>query len=313
MTTHAARNDLAFRIAIASGKGGTGKTFVATNLFYSLLKQNIPVTLADCDAEGPNDAIFFPGRPVRSLPVTRRTPVIDERICTFCGKCRQFCSFHAIFMLPVSRVIRCMDELCHGCGACLYACDAGAISEKEVQMGELNVFSVTRTARIVESRMQPGFPSPVTLIKAAIREAGHANTPLPGHSVLPGHTVLLDAPPGIGCPFVQTVSLADYVILVTEPTPFGLSDLKQSVECLQTMEKPFGVVLNRAGTGNDGVNEYLDKEGFPLLMEIPFEREIAFNYARGRLVCKSWPGFQHALVKMHELIRRTYGNGHHQR
>lgn len=307
MTTHVARNDLAFRIAIASGKGGTGKTFFATNLFYSLLKQNVPVTLVDCDAEGPNDTIFFPGRPERTLPITRRTPVIDEGVCTFCGKCREYCSFNAIFILPVSRLIKCMDDLCHGCGACLFACEFGAINEKEVDLGELNFYSVTKTARIVESRMQPDLPTPVPLIKAAIHEAGYEKR------VLPGHTVLIDAPPGTGCPFVQTVSSADFVILVSEPTPFGLNDLKQSVECLQTMQKPFGVVINRSGIGNDAVYEYLNNEGHPLLMEIPFEREIAFDYAQGGLVCKTRPAFQHELIMIYERIRKTYGNGHNQR
>ncbi len=261
------------KIAVASGKGGTGKTFVATNLFYTLLKNNYRAMLVDCDAEAPNSVAFFETKLIKESEVTQLVPVINTDTCTFCGKCHEYCNYNAIFILPPMKIIQVIEDLCHGCGACSVACKIGAISEKPVSLGKVALYSTNGLPAINEARMNIGVMSPVPVIKAAIRQIdNHADI------------VILDAPPGTSCPFIQTVASADYVILVTEPTPFGLSDLKQSVETLKTINKPCGVIINRAGLGDNIVYNWLKENNIPLLMEIPFDREIASIYSKGHLL-----------------------------
>jgi MinD superfamily P-loop ATPase len=263
------------RIAVASGKGGTGKTLVATNLFYLLQGQGHKVTLVDCDAEEPNGRVFFSGTRAEVSAVIQKVPVIDENKCTYCGRCHEYCNYNAIFILPPARIIRVIEDLCHGCGACSVACRDEAVSEKDVPLGTVSRFALTSGSSLVEARMKVGVFSPVPVIKAAVQEAGS------------GGIVIMDAPPGTSCPFIHTVSTADYVVLVTEPTPFGLSDLKQSVETLKTMNKACGVIINRAGLGDSEVYDYLAGENIPVLMEIPFDKSIASSYSRGELAIKS--------------------------
>ncbi len=261
------------KIAVASGKGGTGKTFVATNLFYTLLNNNYRAMLVDCDAEAPNSIAFFETKLIKESEVTQLVPVINTDTCTFCTKCYEYCNYNAIFILPPMKFIQVIEDLCHGCGACSVACKIGAISEKPVSLGKVALYSTNGLPAINEARMNIGVMSPVPVIKAAIRQIdNHADI------------VIMDAPPGTSCPFIQTVATADYVILVTEPTPFGLSDLKQSVETLKTINKPFGVIINRAGLGDDIVYNWLKENNIPLLMEIPFDREIASIYSKGHLL-----------------------------
>lgn len=195
-----------------------------------------------------------------------------------------------------------MEDLCHGCGACSVACHDGAITEKYSPLGVVSTFDVNNISGILEAKMNIGVLSPVSVIKAAIR---HINN----------HTdiVILDAPPGTSCPFIQTVAAADYTILVTEPTPFGLSDLRQSAETLRTMNKHFGVIINRAGTGNDDVYKYLELEKIPLLLEIPFKKEIAETYSIGKLVSDSDPFFAEQLAEVTVNIIEKYGNSSNQR
>jgi MinD superfamily P-loop ATPase len=290
-----------FRIAVASGKGGTGKTLVSTSLFHSLEQAGIPVTLVDCDAEEPNDLLFFSGTRVKSFEVTQKVPVIDTNKCTFCGKCRDYCSYNAIFLLAGAKMIRVMEDLCHGCGACSVACTFGAISEKDVPLGDVSRISVNGRSSVVEARMKVGAYSPVSVIKSAIREGGNDGT------------VIFDAPPGTSCSFIQTVSRADYVILVTEPTPFGLSDLKQSVETLRTIGKPCGVIVNRAGMGNRDIYTYLRDEHLPLLMEIAFDRQVASLYSKGKIVTAEIIEWQERFIAMYNQIRQHDGNSSHQR
>ncbi|MFO8021191.1 MAG: ATP-binding protein [Perlabentimonas sp.] len=284
-------NGQSIRIAIASGKGGTGKTLISTSLFYTLHQQNIPVTLVDCDAEEPNDMVFFSGDTEKTTNVTQLVPVINENKCTYCGKCHDYCSYKAIFIIPPSKIIKVMEDLCHGCGACSVACEFGAITEKEVSLGEVNSYSITEHAKIIESRIRVGVYSPVSVIKAAIDEAENTNV------------ILMDSPPGTSCPFIQTVNHADYVILVTEPTPFGLSDLKQSVETLKTMSIPCGVIINRAGMGDNEVYKYLEDNSIPLLMEIPFDREIASIYSKGNIVARGKPELKEQLHAVFNEIK----------
>lgn len=290
-----------FKIAIASGKGGTGKTLVATNIFHTLTGKGIKTSLVDCDAEAPNAKLFFEGSLEHSFEVTQQVPAINEDLCTYCGKCHEYCHYNAIFILPPARVIKVIEDLCHGCGACTVACKFDAITEKPMPLGEVRRYTFAGNHSLVESRMKTGVYSPVAVIKAGIKEAGN------------DRMVIMDAPPGTSCPFIQTVDRADYVVLVTEPTPFGLSDLKQSVETLRGMNKSCGVIVNRAGMGNRELYDYLEQARIPLLMEIPFDRNIAHTYAHGGRLEELDPHWETRFLTLFEEIKKHYGNSHHQR
>jgi MinD superfamily P-loop ATPase len=284
------------KIAIASGKGGTGKTLISTNIFDSLRRNGFKTTLVDCDAEEPNDTLFIKGNLTKTIDVMNMIPEIKLDKCTFCGKCVDYCNYNAIFMLPLGRVIKVMDDLCHGCAACIVGCNHDAIEEKKVSLGKISLYSIDDNADLVEARMNVGALSPVSLIKAAIKEAS-------GNGIL-----LLDAPPGTACPFIQTVATADYVILVAEPTPFGLSDLQHSVETLQKMNLKFGVIMNRIGYGDNAIYDYIYNENIELLMEIPFKREYATCYAKGEMVVKYDKGLEKQFISIIKYIAHKYGN-----
>lgn len=281
-------------IAIASGKGGTGKTFVSTNLFNTLVKKGFNTTLTDCDAEEPNDREFFNGELIETINVTRKIPVIDSNKCIYCGMCYEYCNYHAIFFLREQKTIKVFEELCHGCGACSVACGFNAITEKDVILGTVSRYKVANCGQLVESRIRVGVYTPVFVIKKAVQE-----------SINPGIT-LLDSPPGTSCPFIQTVIGADYVVLITEPTPFGLSDLRQSVDTLKTLNKKYGVVINRAGMGNNDVFDYLEQEHIPLLMSIPFDKEIALCYSNGNLLTNLSSEWDQKFYKLYNSIIDNY-------
>lgn len=298
MTKHATQ----LKIAIASGKGGTGKTFVSTNMFRSLQKYGSNVVLVDCDAEAPNSVAFFQAKEVGRQVVTQLVPIIDTNACTFCGLCHDWCSYNAIFILPPAKVIQVIDDLCHGCGACSVACKANAISEKPVSLGEVASYATNEGYQIIEANMAVGVMSPVSLIKAAIAK-------IPQEADL----AILDSPPGTSCPFVQTASAADYVVLVTEPTPFGLSDLKQSVNTLKEIGKPFGVIVNRAGLGNGDIYTYLKEDKIELLLEIPYNAHIAEIYSRGELIVNTMPNIGMQLNNVVTKIVRKHGSSGNKR
>ncbi len=285
------------KIAVASGKGGTGKTFVATNIFYSLVKNNIDAVLVDCDAEAPNVLSFFKAEPVSSFDVTQPVPVIDTIKCSFCGKCNEYCNYNAIFILPPIKMIKVIDDLCHGCGACSAACSYGAINERPVMLGTVSSYSFYGISSIIEARTRIGVMSPVPVIKSAIGQAGNR-----------AQIAILDSPPGTSCPFIQTTSASDYVILVTEPTPFGLSDLKQSIFTLRKIKKPFGVIINRAGLGNRDIYRWMEDNKIPLLGEIPFDEKIARIYSEGRLLAAEDPEYRDEFFELTDKIRHMIKN-----
>ncbi len=286
------------KIAIASGKGGTGKTFLSTSLFWTLSQRMDRVTLLDCDAEEPNSGAFLEKRLIGNVKVTQKVPEIDTERCTYCSKCYEYCAYNAIFILPPSRIITVIDDLCHDCGACSVACQFGAITEKEALLGAVNIYESFNHNRFIESRTEVGVMSPVKVIKEGVKQAGEDGV------------LIFDAPPGTSCPFIQTVISADFVVLITEPTPFGLSNLVQSVETLAKMGKKYGVVINRAGLGDRKIYHYLKENHIPLLLEIPFAREIATHYSKAAIPAMYMPELRNRLDLMFDSICETYGNCH---
>ncbi len=289
------------KITIASGKGGTGKTFVSTNLFFSIQKEGIPVTLVDCDAEEPNVMEFFSGILTEQIPIIQKIPVIHEDSCTYCDKCREYCNYNAIICLPQAKHIQVLEDLCHDCGACLAACKYNAITEKEKTLGHVSIYRLLSGALIVEGRLSIGVYSPVPVIKGAM------------HHIHPDGITLFDAPPGISCPFIATADKADYIVLVTEPTPFGLNDLKLSAQTLDTLQKSYGVVINRSGLGDNSIYEWLEEKGIPILAEIPFDKEIARVYSEGRLIAEVDPGYRYFFTNLYRKIQNHAGNCSSQR
>lgn len=281
------------KIAVASGKGGTGKTLVSTNLFWTAQNAGLPVTLVDCDAEEPNVAEFIAGELLNSYTVTQNIPVINPELCVFCGKCFNYCNYNAIVYLPANQFIKVVDDLCHDCGACMVACKFGAITEKEKQLGTVKSMYINSHAEIIEACADVGVYSPVPVIKKAIKDASNS------------YLAIFDSPPGISCPFIATVENADFVILVTEPTPFGLNDLKLSVETLKQLKRPFGVIVNRAGLGNREVYDWLKQNRIPLLLEIPFDREIARIYSEGRLLAEEKTAYQLQFKQVLKAIEKS--------
>ena len=262
------------KIAIASGKGGTGKTFLATNLFRSMELAGLCPVLVDCDAEVPNDAIFIKGNPVNSWNTSIFCPIINPEKCTFCNACQEFCTFHAITCVPGMHYIHLSADLCHGCEACMHACTSGAIEKGRKEIGTVTTIGQHGNERLFEARIHEGQRSGVSVIREAITKAEQSNSKY----------IILDAPPGCSCPFVNTVLGADKVVLITEPTPFGLNDLKQTIEVLQDLNKDFSVVINRSNLGYEALESYLTQRQIPILARIPYSDAIAGIYAQGKLV-----------------------------
>lgn len=255
----------AVRLAIASGKGGTGKTTLALNLALAI---DQPVQLLDCDVEEPNCQLFLHADLDERDPVTVSVPRIDLGACTACGECGRVCQFHAIVSLKTTPLV--FPDLCHGCGACVRICPEHAISEVARDIGILEIGGF-ESVRFIQGTLNVGHPMPVPVIRAVTRAASDA---------LPA---IIDCPPGTSCPMVAAVRESDAVILVTEPTPFGLHDLTLAVATIRQLGLPMGVVINRSGIGDDRVRDYCRAESIPLLLEIPDDRRVAEGYARGML------------------------------
>jgi len=276
-------------VAVASGKGGTGKTSLTVNLALSLSR----VQVLDCDVEEPNAHILLQLSQVKTEPVYTAVPKVNEALCTYCGDCSKFCRFNALLTLKDKILV--FPELCHSCGGCTLVCPQKAIQEERHQIGNLN-YAQKGELTLVWGELTVGKPLAVPIIKAVKQQ------------IDPERTVLLDSPPGTSCSFVETVGDCDFCILVTEPTPFGLHDLQIAVEVLKKLVVPFGVVVNRAGIGDQKVYDYCKKQNIPILMEIPYERRIAELYSKGIPFSKELPGwtekFQMLFQKIEELTQK---------
>ncbi len=249
-------------LSIASGKGGTGKTTVAVNMALSLRN----VQLLDCDVEEPNVHILLQPKISATKPVYISTPLVDEEKCDHCGKCAEFCEFNALFV--TSEKVLFFPELCHGCGGCAIVCPKDAIGERNVEIGAIKM-GIADGVELVYGELNVGEPMAVPVIKEVKKQ------------VKRNKTVIIDSPPGTSCPVIESVYGSNYCILVSEPTPFGLHDLKMTVEVLEKINIPFGVVINRAGIGDRKIYDYCKKKAVPVLLEIPFQREIAELYSSG--------------------------------
>lgn len=277
------------KIAVASGKGGTGKTTIAVNLALSINKE---VQLIDCDVEEPNCHIFMKPILTNSESIGVPVPEVDLTRCTYCGECGKICQYSAIVV--IGKKVLTFSELCHGCGGCSLVCPEGAISEVPRELG------------VVEK----GWSNGIEFIQGKLRISEAMAPPLI-RAVKKGidrnKTAIIDAPPGTSCPVIEAVKGSDFCILVTEPTPFGLNDLILAVETVRILKIPFGVVINQADIGDQGVKEYCQKEGIPVLMEIPTDRGIAEAYSIGKTIVEVKPEWKDKFSSLFDNIVKHRG------
>ncbi len=260
-------------IAVASGKGGTGKTTVSVNLARTVGSH---VQLLDCDVEEPNAHLFLRCAETAGDIVTIPIPEVDESLCNGCGECGRFCRYHAIVSFGSTPLV--FPELCHGCGGCALVCPRGAIREAGRRIGVVETME-TDGITLIQGRLDICVAMAPPLIRAVKARVSNATT------------TILDAPPGTSCPVITTLRGSDFVVLVTEPTPFGLHDLRLAVDMVRELAIPFGVVVNRMGVGDDRVHRFCREQGIPILLEIPDDRRIAEAYSRGELLVDALPEY----------------------
>jgi MinD superfamily P-loop ATPase len=260
-------------ISVASGKGGTGKTTVSVNLARTIGRG---VQLLDCDVEEPNAHLFLRGRKTGCDNVTIPIPEVDEWLCDGCGECGRFCRYHAIVSFGSTPLV--FPQLCHGCGGCALVCPRKAIRETGKRIGVVERLEVDGISLIV-GKLDIGVAMAPPLIRGVKAQLNRKKT------------AILDAPPGTSCPVIATVRGSDFVVLVTEPTPFGLHDLRLAVDMIRELAIPFGVVVNRMGIGDDRVHRYCREKDIPILLELPDDRRIAEAYSRGELMVDAVPEY----------------------
>jgi MinD superfamily P-loop ATPase len=278
-------------ISIASGKGGTGKTTVATNLAVSV---DGPVQLLDCDVEEPNAHLFLHPFIEETKTVTTPVPQIDPEACNQCKKCMEICRFRAITV--IGDMVLTFPELCHSCGGCMAICPEGAIRETGRELGVLETGHRDGVA-FAHGRLRVGEAMAPPLIRA-VRDCARTDG-----------LILIDAPPGTSCPVIAAMKDADFVLLVTEPTPFGLHDLTLAVEAVKLLKIPMGLVINRCDMGDDKVKAYAQNEHLPILMEIPFDRKIAESYSRGEMFALAIPEWKARFRELRDEIKALIGKG----
>jgi len=274
------------KVAIASGKGGTGKTTLSTNL-AAYLAESRPVVLTDLDVEEPNSGLFIRAGLVHEEDKFKMVPRWIEDKCTLCGICQRVCNFHAVIQL--GQMIMVFPELCHGCYACSELCPEDTLPMVPKKMGKLRHYR-QGNLNFIESRLDIGEEQAVPLISQTHK---YIDEKFPDDVVR-----IYDSPPGTSCPVMEAVKDTGFVILVTEPTPFGFHDLKLAVETMRELKKNFGVVINRHGIGNNDVADYCADQGIPVLAKIPNSRQIAALYSKGRLLYREVPEVRAALEQI---------------
>lgn len=276
-------------ISVASGKGGTGKTTVAVNMAAMLSRGGSDVVYADCDVEEPNGHIFIKPVISASRNSTMPYPVVDESICTGCGLCHDICRFNAIVLISGKPIV--FPDLCHACGGCLHVCPVGAIHEERRDIGVVE-WGTGEGIAFIHGRLTIGQVLSPPLIRDVRRSVPEADI------------TIVDCPPGTSCPVIASMSGADYILLVTEPTPFGLHDLKLAVEAAQVLGIPSGVVINRDSAGSSETESYCRSRGVSVLGRIPDDECIARVYSRGKLIVDELPEYGDMFLRLHKAIVR---------
>lgn len=278
------------KIAFVSGKGGAGKTTVSNNIAAVIPD----ATLIDCDVEEPNSHILLRETVSQTHDYTVGYPVVNQDVCIHCRNCAEFCRYNAI--LANDKVTVPMNDLCHDCGGCLLVCPSGAISYEQRSIGKIIHGTAATGNPMVHGVLNIGENSGVRIIKEV--KSITQNDAL----------VLIDSPPGTACSAVTAVEDVDHVIIVTEPTPFGVSDMKMVVEMLHDMELPFSVIINKAGIGNNEIYEYCTKEAITIIGEIPFDMTMATTYASGKLIAEASDEFHDLFLSIWNKIEKTLGD-----
>lgn len=254
------------KIAVLSGKGGTGKTTFSVNLQY-VLRDYI---LIDADIEEPNSHLFFELNNIKTSFVTVNYPEVNNAKCTLCGECGKICSFNAI--IPAKKSVLVFKESCHDCGGCKLVCKYNAITYKKRDIGEIFIAETNLKTKLIYGKLNIGELSGVSIIKEL------------NNSAKIEQNIIIDCPPGAACSTLTAVEMSDYAVIVTEPTPFGVSDMKIIVELLRELNKPFGVIVNKSGIGNNEIYEYCNSQNIKIIGKIPFMKEIAINYSKGKII-----------------------------
>jgi MinD superfamily P-loop ATPase len=291
------------KITVASGKGGTGKTTVATSLALSLtidaVNGGMPLFL-DCDVEAPNAHLFLDPIFEHREDVSILIPEVDEATCTYCGRCAEVCPWHAIAV--VGQKVLVFPQLCHGCGSCTLACPEGAIREIPNPIGVTEAGSAREGIGFAQGVLNVGEPMAVPVIRQLKKR--FLNQPI-------NRPIIIDASPGTTCPVVESMRGADFVLLVTEPTPFGLHDLRLAVQVTQELGIPAGVVINRDGVGDTGVDDYCRETGLPILMRIPLDQRIAQGIARGTPLIDVLPEYVRQFRSLYgQIVQRVARDRH---
>jgi MinD superfamily P-loop ATPase len=271
-------------ISVASGKGGTGKTTISTNLALSIDRR---AKLLDCDVEEPNAHLFIKPQINENEIVYTMIPEIDETRCDGCRKCAEICRFNALTVVGKKVIV--FPELCHSCGGCIVVCPENAVGEGSRELG------------VIET----GTKDKLTFIQGTMRIGEAMSPPLirkVRSKIEENDLAIIDAPPGTSCPVITAMKDTDFVLLVTEPTPFGLHDLKLAAEAVKVLDIPCGIVINRSDIGDRTVQEYAAQKNIPILLEIPFDRRIAETYSRGRLLIEDFPTWRHAFEMLYRDI-----------
>ena len=276
------------KIAIASGKGGTGKTTIATNLACSIAQMGRAVQYLDCDVEEPNGHIFLKPDIEKTHSVTVDVPLVDTEKCIGCGKCSEICQYSAIVHLKDNNVLT-FEQLCHSCGGCFLVCPSDAIKLKLLDIGDIEFGKASRID-FVHGKLRIGYVRTVSLIKE-----------VKSH-IKQDSLAIIDVPPGTSCPVVEAVKGTDFVLLVTEPTPFGLNDLKLAVGLVREMKLPFAVAINRYGIGDEEVEKYCETENIEIALKLPDDRRIAQAYSIGKMVVDVLPDYRKDFTGLYENV-----------